>query len=162
IGSDRLLDACKCLEQIPGADSLSVIDREEIQQVIEAARQSARELGHGHLSGRLTTAIQRVGNEDHETRFKRLLSDLLGGKPITREPSKRMMSDLKNAMRLRGHAAHRTLHTNTGQEFQTLARAISAVECLCFLLLASGLPISEAGKGRLHNNPIMLDYVNSF
>ena len=162
IGPERLLNACKCLEQIPDAESLAVVDKGDIQQVIEAARKTASDLGHGHLSRRLTTAIQRVGNENHETRFKRLLSGLLGGRPIRKEPSNRMIDDLKNAMRFRGHAAHRALCTNTDEEFRALARAISSVECLCFLLLASELPISQAGKERLHSNPLVSDYINSF
>ena len=73
-----------------------------------------------------------------------------------------MVGDLKNAIRLRGHAAHRALHTNTDQEFQTLARSISAIECLCFLLLASDLPISKRGKERLYGNPLVSDYLNAF
>lgn len=162
IGPDRLLNACKCLERIPGAESLGVVDNEDVQKVIEAAQNAASNLGHSHLSERLAFAIRRVGNEDHETRFQRLLSGLLGGRLIQREPSERMISDLKKAMHLRGHAAHSTLHANTDKEFQTLARAISAVECLCFLLLASDLPISQAGKERLHGNPIMSDYVNAY
>lgn len=162
IGPDRLLNACKCLEQLPGAGSLAVVGDEDVKQVIEAARNVATKLGHAHLSGRLTSAIKLVGNEDHEARFKRLLSGLLGGGPIRKEPSQRMVTDLKNAMRLRGHAAHRALYTRTDQEFQELARAISAVECLCFLLLASDLPISKRGKERLHSNPIMSDYVNAY
>lgn len=161
IGPDRLLNACKCLEQIPDAGSLAVVGDDDVQKVIEAAQNAAINLGHGHLSGRLKSAIQRVGSEDHGARFKRLLSGLRGGNPIRKEPSERMVRDLKNAMRLRGHAAHRSLHTSTDEEFQELARAISAVECLCFLLLASGLPISGCGKERLRRNPIMSYYVHA-
>jgi hypothetical protein len=158
IGPERLLNACKCLEQIPGARSSSVVDPGDIQKVIEAAREAAESLGHNNVLARLNSAILSVGNEDHEARFKRLLSGVLKTGLIRRIPSDRMMGDLKNAMGLRGRAAHSALHSNTNEEFQTLARAISAVECLCYLLFASGLPLTEAGKERLHNNPVMSGY----
>ncbi|APG47604.1 hypothetical protein [Phaeobacter porticola] len=161
IGADRLLAACKCLEQIPDTQSLKVLDDSDIDQVISAAVTKANDLGHGKLGGRIRSSLQRVGTEDHDARFRRLYAGALNGHRTVR-PFDSVISDLKNAMRLRGHAAHRALHTDTDAEFQTLARAISSVECLCFLLLAKDLPLSAEGKERMFRNPLVSDYITSF
>lgn len=79
IGADRLLAACKCLEQIPDTQSLKVLDDGDIEQVISAAMAKANDLGHGNLSGRIKSSLQRVGTEDHEARFRRLYARALNG-----------------------------------------------------------------------------------
>ena len=160
IGADRLLAACKCLEQIPGTESRPVLDAVSVEQIVAAAQTKAVELGHGQLSGRIKSSLQRVGTEDHETRFRRLYASALNGRATLR-PIDTVISDLKNAMRLRGHAAHRALHSDSDDKFKTLDRAISAVECLCVLLLARDLPLSKDGRDRLFRNPVVSDYANS-
>lgn len=160
IGADRLLAACKCLEQIPGTQGRPVLDSDCVEQIVAAAMTKAKELGHRHLNGRIKSSLQRVGTEDHDTRFRRLYANALNGH-ATRRPVDTVISDLKNAMRLRGHAAHRSLQTDTDDAFRTLDRAISAVECLCVLLLATDLPLSKEGRDRLFRNPVVSDYANS-
>lgn len=159
IGADRLLAACKCLEQIPGTENQKVLDDDDIDEIISAAQTEADKLGHGKLNARIRMSLQRVGTEDHEARFSRLYQHALNGHASVR-PFASVVTDLKNAMRLRGHAAHRALHTDTDVEFQTLVRAVSAVECLCFLLLARELPLSNQGKDRLFRNRLVADYAN--
>lgn len=160
IGADRLLSACKCLEQIPDTEGLKVVSDSDIDQIVLAAQSKAGDLGHEDLNGRIKSTLQRVGTEDHNARLRRLYTHALNGR-VTVRPFDSVISDLKNAMRLRGHAAHRALQIDTDVEFQTLARAISAVECLCFLLLAKDLPLSAKGKERMFNNPLVSDYSRS-
>ncbi|MEO0342342.1 MAG: hypothetical protein AAF198_02785 [Pseudomonadota bacterium] len=161
ISAERLLAACKCLEQIPDANSVTVVAKEKIDKITQSAQEAAKELELANLTPRINSALSRIGLEDHTTRLERLFEYSLNGRPSFK-PTETVIDDLRNAMYFRGHAAHRTLNENTDDEFRKLSRAISAVECLCFLLLARDLPLSSRGRDRVFQNRLVTDYANAY
>lgn len=159
ISAERMLAACKWLEEIPSARHEQVVDDGPIQKIVEAARKSASALGLGEaLDQRIGPALSRLKMESHKQRFSRLVKHLNERFSIG-FPDEKMTSHLIAAARdFRGKVAHGHFEPKDEQEDLNFFQAILAVEALCFLMTVSDLPITKDGVERLKYHPAVENY----
>ncbi len=158
ISAERLINACRWLEEIPLSEAKNALSDSEIDIISTAAATKAKELGHPPIiQDRIASAVSRIKAESAEQRFTRLVNIVEGrfGKGVLDE---NIVSHLRRAIQFRGRIAHGHFNPKSDAEFTAFSKSIHAIEALCYLLIAVTLPISEAGRHRTGANPIVQDY----
>jgi hypothetical protein len=155
ISSERLVNACRWLEEIPLAAPQQAISADDIDKIVAAAASVAEALGYSpEIRHRLSGSLKRIKSETAEAQFSRLCAlvrDQFGERCLRLSA----VSNLKQALQFRGRTAHGHLSPSNDEEFLEFARSIAALEALCALLTAYDLPITHEGLERiLHNRPI--------
>ena len=161
ISPERLISACRWLEDIPIARSENAIASRDIEEIATAATQKAGELGHAaSIRERIAGAIKWVKTETAEERFTRLVAKIQEkfGKDILPENA---VADLKRAIQFRGKSAHGHFNPESDEEFSAFYRSTLAMEAFCFLMTALDLPILGEGLARVKRNPVVRDYLHS-
>jgi hypothetical protein len=158
ISAERLLAACKWLEEIPTARAVQVTDDSVIQSITDAALDAADEQGQDLLKSRIPQAIARLKLESHRERFDRLVKNLAEryGSGVTDDD---MSSHLIAALRdFRGKVAHGHYEPKDDNEYQRFIKATFAVESLCLLLTCFDMPLTDDGVRRIKLNPLVEHY----
>jgi hypothetical protein len=160
--SERLISACRWLEDIPGAKAQPALSDTAIEAIATAAAEKARELGHtAVLRDRIEGSIKRLKAETSEQHFSRLLA-LVEGRFGSGVMPGDAISYLKRALSLRGKSAHGHFNPESEVAFRAFAKSIRAMEALCYLLTALDLPINEDGIKRVRDNSLIRDYRASY
>ncbi|MEX2164512.1 MAG: hypothetical protein WD823_09745 [Sulfuricaulis sp.] len=162
ISAERLINACRWLEEVPIAQSQNALSSEEVEAISTAATQKAHELGHHQIiRERIAGAVKRVRAESAEERFTRLVAMLEEkfGKGILRGS---VVAHLKRAIQFRSRVAHGHFNPESDVEFRAFAKSTKAMEAFCYLLTALDLPISKMGLERIRSNPLVRDYKHAY
>lgn len=139
ISGDRLISACRWLEEIPDVASINVMNEVEFLQIVSAARFAAKSLGLTSLNDRISNGLKNIKKETSKQRFHRICSELkLTSKYGIEHQS--MVRKLANALAIRGRVAHRSY---SGKITEELNESILAIEALCFLLTVRDLPSDD-------------------
>ncbi len=154
----RLVTAARWLEAIPSAASMQAISDIAIEKIAAAAVSVAAELGYKELDDRIKNAIKKVRNESNAVYFTRLTaivrqnfgSNILGDEAV---------GDLRRAWQLRGEAAHGHGKRGGIDDPDVFQRSLFALEALCLLLTASDLPMTELGRKRVREHPLVRSYL---
>jgi hypothetical protein len=158
VSSERLLNACRWLEDIPIAKAQPVLSSSDMEAIATAATAKAQELGHDAAIGeRIVGAIRWIRAETAEQQFKRLIGTVerkFGPGIMPAEAAEH----LKRAINFRGKSAHGHFNPASDAEFRPFSKSTRAMEALCYLLTALDLPISEEGLTRVGSNPVLRDY----
>lgn len=158
ISAERLINACRWLEDIPIARTQSAVSKEDIETISATAAKKAHELGYPPtIRERIAGAIRWVKDESAEERFTRLVA-MIEKKFGNGILSKDVVSHLRRAIHFRGRVAHSHFNHESDAEFRAFHKSICSVEALCYLLTALDLPIAEAGRQRIGCNPLIQDY----
>jgi hypothetical protein len=158
VSSERLLNACRWLEDIPIAKAQPVLSISDIDAIVTVAIAKAQELGlDAAIGDRIAGAIRWIRAETAEQQFKRLVGTVEGkfGKGILPNEA---VEHLKRAVNFRGKSAHGHFNPESDAEFRAFSKSTKAMESLCYLLTALDLPISEEGLTRVGSNPVIRDY----
>lgn len=159
ISAERMLAACKWLEEIPTARHEQAVDDEPVQEIVEAARKSANALGLDEaLDQRIGPALSRLKMESHKQRFNRLVKHLNERFNIGFLDEKMTSHLIAAARDFRGKVAHGHFEPKDEQEHLNFIKAILAVEAFCFLMTVSDLPITKGGVERLKYHPAIESY----
>jgi hypothetical protein len=155
---ERLLNACRWLEEIPGAASVVAVDQEDINAIASCAAAEAERLGHEGYKERIAGVIRgQLKNESNAERFSRLKSEVcarFGAKAFDNAA----VGHVLNAMQFRGKVAHGHFELSDDGEYKAFAKAVHALEALCYLLMLKDLPMTEAGRKRALGIEIASDY----
>lgn len=158
ISPERLLTACKWLEEIPGADSAVVVSATDIDKIASVAADEAKRLGHGEFKERVAGVIRgQLKTETNAQRFGRLVAsvrkrfgeDALG---------KTIVEDLVQATKFRAKAAHGHFSPADDKEFKRFIKCTYAMEALCYLLTIGDLPMKPAGAKRAPGTEIVSNH----
>ena len=158
ISAVRLINACRWFEEIPIAQIQDALSAEDVDSIAAAASEKANDLGHHpNIRKRIEGAIKGLKSESTEARFIRLtgMIELKFGHGILPENA---VEHLKRAIRFRGKCAHGHFNPESDAEFRAFSKSIRAMEALCFLLTAYGLPIIREGIERVRSNPLVREY----
>jgi hypothetical protein len=158
ITAERLVHACRWLEEIPLAAVRQAISDDDVDAISAAAAQAANSRGLAtDIRHRIAGSIKRLKAETTEEQFRRLV------KMVQEKFGSNCLSDgvlphLKRAINLRGKAAHGHYCPDDDAEFRDFCKSITALEALCILLTAYDLPINAEGIRRMNYNPVVRDY----
>lgn len=158
ITAERLLNACRWLEEIPTAKAAPAIAEADIKQIAEQAVIKAKQLGYSDKTKRIRGAVRAIRIESNEDRFERLrqrINDRIGEGKL---PPK-VTADLVKAIAVRGVAAHGHYQLNKDTDFIDLEISIYAVEALCYFLTVTDLPVSKEGMSRLSGHWLATNYL---
>lgn len=158
VSSERLLNACRWLEDIPIAKAQPVLSSTDVEAIAAAATAKAQELGHDRaISERVAGAIRWIRAETAEQQFKRLVGvvEHRFGKGVLPDEA---VEHLKRAINFRGKSAHGHFNPESEAQFRAFSKSTKAMEALCFLLTAFDLPISKEGLPRIGSHPLLRDY----
>ena len=161
ITSERLVNACKWLEEVPGAEFHESIPIDRLRLITSAAQAEAKRLELGALCARIQGALIRLKSETHEQRFQRLVTEVEErfGTRLIRDG---FVQDLLRGLRYRGTAAHGHLTISGETRFREFYRGIAAIEALCFLLTLKQLPPSPYEGNRLSQHVFLHDYLIAY
>ncbi|WP_406736124.1 hypothetical protein [Thioclava sp. GXIMD4215] len=157
VSAERLISACRWLENIPTAKFEKVINDSNLENIASYAREKSEELHLDIPLKRLTGCLSSLKKETHEQRFSRLISELPRS-GLTKKPSATFVEDLKKSQSLRGAAAHSHVDAKTPEAFNDFYRALLSLEALCFLLTMNELPWTDEAKRRLQGHPLIQNY----
>jgi hypothetical protein len=158
VSSERLLNACRWLEDIPIAKAQPILSSTDVDAIAAAAAAKAQELGHDAAVGqRVAGAVRWIRAETAEQQFKRLVGTVESkfGKGILPDEA---VEHFKRAINFRGKSAHGHFNPESDAQFRAFSKSTRAMEALCYLLTALDLPISEEGLTRVGSNPVLRDY----
>jgi hypothetical protein len=162
VSAERLITACRWLQEIPTAQSQNAISSEDMIEISAAATWKAQELGYeATISKRIANAVMWVKKESSEERFSRLVAmvEKTFGKGIFPE---NVVAHLRRAVQFRGKTAHGHFSPANEGEFIAFSKSTRAMEALCYLLTALDLPISSKGLARVGANPVVRNYRRAF
>lgn len=160
ISAERLLAACKWLEEVPTAKAIQVAEDSVIKSISDSALQAADKLHQDQLKERIPGALNGLKFESHRQRFERLVQKATErfGPDVT---DKDMPIHLIAALRdFRGKVAHGHYEPKDDIEYQRFINSIFAVETLCLLLTCVDMPMTEGGFDRIKRNPLVEQYRN--
>jgi hypothetical protein len=158
VSSERLLNACRWLEDIPVAKAQPVLSPSDTDAIAATAAAKAQELGHGPaIAERIAGAIRWIRAETAEQQFKRLIGTVEAKFGIGVLPPE-AVDHLKRAISFRGKSAHGHFNPESDAEFRAFSKSTQAMEALCYLLTALELPIGEDGLNRIGSNSVLRDY----
>lgn len=162
VSAERLITACRWLEEIPIARSREALSSDEVAQIAQAALAKAEELGHSSaIKDRIAGAVSRVKSESGDERFTRLVAlveDKFGKGTLPEQA----VQHLKQAMKFRGKVAHGHFHPESDEDYRAFNKSTHAVEALCHLLMAVDLPVPRDGLSRMASNPVIRDYHQAY
>lgn len=148
ISGERLLTACKWLEEIPGAASALAVSSADIDRIASAAAAEADRLGHGAYKSRIAGVIRsQLKTETNAERFERLrkaVASRFGDRALGAD----IVPLLLQAMQFRGKVAHRHFDPRDEAEHKAFVKSVYAIEALCYLLTIKDLPMSDDGARR--------------
>lgn len=159
-GSERLLNATKWIEQTPGAESQRAMSEEDIKEISNVMSRRADELGHGGIYDRLSNCLSMVAAEKRSQRFSRLTRELKAfyGESIVGDDLAEWVTE---AFHRRGKAAHCPIIYTSAAERERVYMAIHAAECFAYLMLLRELPMSNEGKTRVAEAPLVRFYTRN-
>lgn len=158
MSGDRLLNACKWLEQIPGAASAIAVSRADIDIIAAVAAAEAERLGHKDYKDRIAGVIRgQLKTESNAERFERLRKLVCArfDKTILNPD---ILPHLMAATQFRGRVAHGVFEPVDEAEFQAFMKAVHAMEALCFLLTIRELPMTKKGAQRAAGHTFVQSY----
>jgi hypothetical protein len=158
ISPERLLTACKWLEEIPCTGSESVVSAEDIEKIASAAAAKADQLGHTAFKDRVAGLIKgQLKKETNAQRFARLVTTVQKrfGKSIF---GNMILDDLVQATKFRAKVAHGHFTPSDDSEYAQFVKSIYAMEALCYLLTIRDLPMKPAGAKRASGIEIVTNH----
>lgn len=158
ISAERMLAACKWLEEVPTAKAVRVTDDRIIKTIADAALQAADELGQDRLKARIPQALERLTLESHRERFERLIArvaDRFGPRVVHKDMPDHLIAAIRD---FRGKVAHGHYEPKDDAESESFARSIFAVEALCLLLTCFDMPMTKDGLDRIKHHPLVEHY----
>lgn len=162
ISAERLINACRWLEEIPMAKLQNGLPEEHVAAISAAAVDRAVTLGHPQaIQERILNAIGRIRAETSKERFARLVAAVRErfGDPILPTNA---VDHLTRAIRFRGRAAHGHFEPDDDAESQAFYKSTRAMEALCLLLTVRDLPISEQGREQIGSHPLVEEYLRAY
>lgn len=158
ISGERLLIACKWLEEIPGAASALAVSETDIEMIASTAAAEADRLGHGGFKERIAGVIRgRLKTETNAGRFERLRQAVTARFGVNVLDAG-ATGHLLRAMQFRGRVAHGHFSPRDDSEYQAFVKATYAMEALCYLLTIKNLPMTEEGANRAIGRDIASNY----
>lgn len=158
ISPERLLTACKWLEEIPGAGTEVAVCADHIEKIASAAAAKAEQLGHAAFKERVAGVIKgQLKTETNAQRFARLVATLQKRFGMSAF-SKTIIEDLVQATKFRAKAAHGHFTPSDDSEFARFTKCIYAMEAFCYLLTIRDLPMKPAGAKRASGAEIVRNY----
>ena len=158
MSGERLLNACKWLEEIPGADSEMAVSDEDINAIALVAAAEAEKRGHKEYGPRIAGVIRgQLKKESNAERFVRLHKEICARYGDNALPVDAIPHLLK-AMQYRGRVAHGHYEHEDEADYQAFAKSVYAMEAICYLLTIKDLPISDEGAKRAAGQPIVANY----
>lgn len=158
MSGERLLNACKWLEEIPGANSELAVSEEDINAIALVAAAEAESRGHKEYGPRIAGVIRgQLKKESNAERFARLHTEICaryGDKALSAD----VISYLSKAMRYRGCVAHGHYEPEDEADYKAFAKSVYAMEAFCYLLTIKDLPISDEGAKRTTGQQIVVNY----
>lgn len=158
MSGERLLNACKWLEEIPGANSEMAVSEEDINAIALVAAAEAEKRGHKEYGPRIAGVIRgQLKKESNAERFARLHTEICaryGDKALPPD----VIPHLLKAMQYRGHVAHGHYEPEDETDYQAFAKSVYAMEAICYLLTIRDLPISDEGARRAAGQKIVANY----
>jgi hypothetical protein len=158
MSGERLLTACKWLEEIPGAASAIAVSPEDIEAIASIAAAEAERLGHKDYKDRIAGVIRgQLKTESYAERFTRLrqaVCDRFDEKALDAD----VVSHLMKAIQFRGKVAHGHYEPDNQDDYKAFVKAVYAMEGLCYLLTLKDLPMSAAGAKRTLGQQITANY----
>ena len=158
ISAERMLAACKWLEEVPTAKAIRVTDEGIIKTISNAALHAADELGQNRLRARIPQALKRLTLESHRERFERLVAkvaDRFGPHVVHKDMPDHLIAALRD---FRGKVAHGHYEPKDDAESEAFARSIFAVEALCLMLTCFDMPMTKDGLDRIKHNRLVEQY----
>lgn len=156
LSGDRLLMSCRWLDKIPGTPAEPALNDDDAGKIAEAAIHEARIRDHGGLEGRIVSALRYLRYESNRDRFARLIRKVNRRFPDS-PLDEGAVAHLLRAQELRGTVAHGLFEVDKGNALE-LQCALTSMECLAYLLMIEGLPLSRAGRGRATSSRLVRDY----
>lgn len=158
LSGERLLNACRWLEEIPGTDSEMAVSEEDINAIAEVASVEARKRGHNDFEKRIAGVIRgQLRKESNKERFARLHDSICHA--LGNDALKESVIDyLIKALAFRGKVAHGHFEANDEAERRSFEKSIYAMEALCYLLTIRDLPMLDEGRQRAINQQIVANY----
>jgi hypothetical protein len=158
MSGERLLNACKWLEKIPGADSEVAVSKEHINAIATVAAAEAARLGHNDYGPRIAGVIRgKLKKESNAERFARLHAGICARYGNDALPSDAIPHLLK-AQEYRGDVAHGYFEPEDEADYRAFEKSVYAMEALCYLLTIKDLPISDEGAKRAAGQQIVANY----
>jgi hypothetical protein len=158
MSGERLLTACKWLEEIPSAASAIAVSPEDIEAIASTAAAEAERLGHKDYKDRIAGVIRgQLKTESNAERFARLrqaVCDRFGEKALDAN----VVSHLMKAIQFRGKVAHGHYEPDDEDDYKAFVKAVYAMEGLCYLLTLKDLPMSAAGAKRTLGQQFIANY----
>jgi hypothetical protein len=157
----RLLAACTWFESIPSSKSRPAISVDHIDAIANSAQEKAEALGYSNLSRRVVGALKRISDESRRDQFARLvqsIKDKFGEKVLDGG----IVAHLEAAIGFRGEAAHGHVNIDDDKKYRAFAKAVYAMEALCFFLTVRDLPSTEASVEAMSRNLLLMNYRLSF
>ena len=146
IDAERVMMACRWFEAIPGTQAIKSISENDLEEITQSANLVAVSLGYVELEQRIKGSLKCISKESRKEQFIRLQNEVVVAGFGRYFFDLKFSENLKNAMLYRGKAAHGHLEVDRDDELAKFAKAIFAMECLCYLLTIKGLPISPERK----------------
>lgn len=161
VSAQRLLNACRWLEELPNADSMPAIPPGDVKLIADTASARASELGYGDLAGRIAGSIKNLRMESHDARFGRLVAKIRAkfGQKIVYDD---MVTRLRKAIEFRGRVAHGHFEATDEAELREFMHCTCALECFCYLMTLLEMPINEEGRRRISGNAFVDEYRMSY
>lgn len=158
MSGERLMTACRWLENIPGADSEMAVTDDDINAIAEVAGAEAENRGHKDYKARIAGVIRgQLKKESNGERFARLHKSICHkfGNDALEE---NVIAYLLRAMQFRGRVAHGDFEPDNEADHQSFAKSVYAMEALCYLLTIRDLPMSGEGARRATRQQIIANF----
>jgi hypothetical protein len=158
MSGERLMTACRWLEEIPGGGSAMAVSNEDINAIAEVAGVEAEKRGHRDYKARIAGVIRgQLKKESNGERFARLhksICDKFGNDAL----KENVIPYLLRAMQFRGRVAHGDFEPDSEADYQFFAKSVYAMEALCYLLTVRDLPMSGEGTQRATAQQIVANF----
>ena len=134
------------------------VDQNDIDAIANCAAAEAERLGHVGYKERIAGVIRgQLKTESNTERFRRLKREVcarFGNNALDEEA----VGHFLTAMQFRGKVAHGHFEPSDGNEYRAFAKAVHALEALCYFLMLKDLPMTDAGAQRARGIEIASDY----
>lgn len=162
ISAERLISACRWLEDIPLARSHNTLPDSDVRAISKAASDKALKLGYDQaIQARIGNAVKWIKAETSEERFQRLVA-LVAEKFGRNIFPPNAVQHLTRAIRFRGKVAHGHFNPDDDVESRAFYKSMCAMEALCWLLTALELPIREEELEHISSHPLVEGYLHAY
>lgn len=162
ISGTRLLAATRWLERIPANEAAASMGDNDFDQVVQAAVTRAEKLGHAGLGARIRGSLRSIKTETNRQRIERLVAlattvvDTLSFEPDA------LIAACMKARDFRGQAAHGRVALKSEREEVDFELAIYGTECLAYLLMLVGLPLTDEARRRVFDTELVRNFVTTW